>query len=148
MPDTVQLLKAQGLNLGIVSSKYRRRIKGVLDREGLGGQFDVIVGGEDVAAFKPDPTGLLSAAASLGTSTANVLDVGDSIPQSDYIRHLRNVDSLEATTRRHMDEMRPEELPLAMEFIVEGLAQNYLLTKRIAGTTVRYSDSLSSMIED
>ena len=80
VPATVRTLSDRGLKLGIVSSKYRRRIEGVLEREGLREHFAVIVGAEDVAAFKPDPAGLISAAEKLSTSPANVLYVGAALP--------------------------------------------------------------------
>jgi len=40
--------------------------------------FDVIVGGEDVAAHKPDPEGLLKAISMVGCQKEEVLFVGDS----------------------------------------------------------------------
>ena len=77
--ETVELLRAQGLVLGIVSTKYRRRIETILQREGLRAPFDVIVGGEDVAAHKPDPESLQWAIAQLGVGSDVVLYVGDSV---------------------------------------------------------------------
>ena len=61
VPSLVGVLAQQSIALGIVSSKGRWRIEGILRREGLGGRFQVIVGGEDVEVLKPDPTGLLRA---------------------------------------------------------------------------------------
>jgi phosphoglycolate phosphatase len=75
--STVNWLKARGIALGIVSTKYRRRIETILRREGLLDPFDVIVGGEDVAKHKPDPESLLKAIDTLGTD--NALYVGDSV---------------------------------------------------------------------
>jgi len=45
----VKQLIANGLALGIVSTKYRRRIEAFLKREKLTDVFNVIVGGEDVS---------------------------------------------------------------------------------------------------
>ncbi|MCH8332406.1 magnesium chelatase [Candidatus Sumerlaeota bacterium] len=78
----------------------------------------------------------------------NGLDLGDALNRKNYIRQLKGVGSLEQTARKIMKNEDPEELPLSMEFILEGLHQNFLLTKRFIGTRVVYTDSLSSMIGD
>ncbi len=78
----------------------------------------------------------------------NTLDLGDSINHAEYTRALRSVGQLEAITKRTMKPEAPEDLLLAMEFVVEGLHQNYLLTKKYAGLTVTYTDALSSMMTD
>ncbi|MCI0791161.1 MAG: HAD family hydrolase [Chloroflexi bacterium] len=103
VPATVRTLSDRGLKLGIVSSKYRRRIEGVLEREGLREHFAVIVGAEDVAAFKPDPAGLISAAEKLSTSPANVLYVGDSLTDAETARRasVPFVAVLSGVTERH-----------------------------------------------
>jgi phosphoglycolate phosphatase len=81
--DTVRpmatTLKKRGLRLGIVSTKYRYRIEQILRRDGLLDCFDVIVGGEDVAAHKPDPVGLLTALNHLGCAPSQALYVGDTL---------------------------------------------------------------------
>jgi phosphoglycolate phosphatase len=81
--ETVAWLRRAGLRLGIVSTKYRRRIREVLGCEGLLEAFDVIVGGEDVSRPKPDPEGLHRASRALFTAhsiaSERVLYVGDSI---------------------------------------------------------------------
>ena len=83
---TVEALVAGGLSLGIVSTKYRRRIEPVLDREGLRQAFAVIVGGEDVTAHKPDPMSLLTAIARLSRTPDEVLYVGDSVVDAETAR--------------------------------------------------------------
>lgn len=74
----IQGLRALGLCLGIVSTKYRYRIEAVLAREGLAEDWQVVVGGEDVSAHKPHPEGLLLAAERLGLAPSACLYVGDS----------------------------------------------------------------------
>ena len=76
---TLKTLEDQGLRLGIVSTKTRRRIISILQREGLEGHFGVIIGGGEVSAHKPDPRGLLLAAEQLGCAPPEVLYVGDSV---------------------------------------------------------------------
>lgn len=79
VPETIGKLKAQGFSLGIVSTKFRYRIESVLGREGLLDAFAVIIGGEDVAKHKPDPTGLFTAIERLDGAPASTLYVGDSV---------------------------------------------------------------------
>jgi phosphoglycolate phosphatase len=86
VPRVVETLKARGFPLGIVSTKFRYRIEAILEREGLLDVFDVIVGGEDVAAHKPDPASLLAAIERLGGAPASTPYVGDSVVDAETAR--------------------------------------------------------------
>jgi phosphoglycolate phosphatase len=86
VPGTIELLVKRGLSLGIVSTKFRRRIRAILGREGLLEPFEVIVGGEDVAHHKPNPEGLQQALARLSISPAAALYVGDSLTDQETAR--------------------------------------------------------------
>ena len=86
VPSLVDALSQQGISLGIVSSKGRWRIEGILQREGLDGCFEVIVGGEDVPELKPNPTGLLRAVATLDAPKERCLYVGDSVTDAETAR--------------------------------------------------------------
>jgi phosphoglycolate phosphatase len=77
VPSVLARLKSAGLALGIVSTKFRYRIAGILAREGLGEIFQVIVGGEDTTRHKPDPQGLLLALEQLGCDAVETVYVGD-----------------------------------------------------------------------
>ena len=83
VPSLLDSLSRHGITLGIVSTKFRRRIEAVLQRDDLTGRFAVIVGGEDVEALKPDPTGLLRAAARLDGDVERCLYVGDSVTDGE-----------------------------------------------------------------
>ena len=75
-PETVSVLtqlKEQGAKLAIISTKYRFRIKELLDRHFPEGFIDIIVGGEDVKEAKPSPEGLLLAIRQLHTTKAETL---------------------------------------------------------------------------
>ena len=76
--EVLETLKENGVKLGIVSTKYRYRIKEVLDREFEGELIDVIVGGEDVTTHKPSPEGLVLAIEKLNSKPDNCLYIGDS----------------------------------------------------------------------
>ena len=86
VPSLADELLRRGHMLGIVSSKGRWRIEGILRREGLSGPFGVIVGGEDVKTLKPDPSGLLRAVDSLGTPKERSLYVGDTVTDAETAR--------------------------------------------------------------
>ncbi|MFH1743707.1 MAG: HAD-IA family hydrolase [bacterium] len=83
VPETLNLLKKRGKTLGIVSTKFRYRIEGILCRDNLLELFDVIVGGEDVSKHKPSPEGLLKAAEELRSVASNPLYVGDSVTDAE-----------------------------------------------------------------
>ena len=79
VPETVAALQKLGIQLGIVTLKYRYRIESVLRREQLTDAFEVIIGAEDVSEHKPNPKGLLMALARLNCVHQNCLYVGDSV---------------------------------------------------------------------
>ena len=86
VPVTIDTLREQGLRLAIVSTKYRRRIHQVLEREAMLDRFEVVIGGEDVAQHKPHPQGLFEAMERLECSPASVLYVGDSVVDAELAR--------------------------------------------------------------
>jgi len=86
VPATVEALRGSGLKLGIVSTKYRRRITGVLERESLRHGFEVVIGGEDVKHHKPHPQGLFEAIARLECSPESIVYVGDSVVDAELAK--------------------------------------------------------------
>ena len=79
VPELMSALKGRGYGVGIVSTKFRRRIESVLRRDGIFHLVDVIVGGEDVTNHKPHPEGLEKAIEKLGCGKELVAYVGDSL---------------------------------------------------------------------
>lgn len=71
-------LHGAGYRLGVVSTKYRRRVEEALERDRLLGFVDVVVGSDDVPRPKPAPDGLLRAGGALGVATDDCVFVGDS----------------------------------------------------------------------
>lgn len=99
-PDTMKvlkMLKSQGVKLAIVSSKDHSRLDEWLERDGLQGFFDAIVGGEEVKAAKPDPEGTERAIGLMGISKEKVLYVGDSIIDAQTAQNA-GVDFVAVTT--------------------------------------------------
>jgi len=76
--ETIRDLRRRGLALGIVTTKFRYRIEGVMQREGLLDAFGAIIGAEDVARLKPAPDGLWLACQLLSSAPDATLYVGDS----------------------------------------------------------------------
>ena len=89
LPGTASVLEElsrRPLKLGIVSTKYRFRIEETLRRDGLLEFFETIVGGDDVADYKPDPSGLLMAARQLALDPDDLIYVGDSVTDAEAAR--------------------------------------------------------------
>jgi len=110
VPATIESLCERGLKLGIVSTKYRRRINEVLEREALVHGFQVVVGGEDVQQHKPHPQGLFEAMKKLECSPESVLYVGDSVVDAELAKRagVPLIVVLSGTTPRgHFDSYNP-----------------------------------------
>ena len=85
-PEThsvIAALKNAGKKTGIISTKFRYRIRELLDKKQLIDLFDIIVGGEDVKTPKPSPEGLLFAMEHLGVTKAETLYIGDSVVDAE-----------------------------------------------------------------
>ena len=72
-------LQAKGVPLGVVTNKADAFIKPLLEKTGLSGYFDVLVGGDLLPRVKPDPMQIVWACGRLGVSPAETLFVGDSV---------------------------------------------------------------------
>lgn len=80
-PDIVkalQLLKDNGLHLGVVTGKGRDSAEISLRHLELAQYFDVIITGDDVEKPKPDPEGLLKAMDRLHVLPSQTVYIGDS----------------------------------------------------------------------
>ena len=80
--DTTKVLRELsrlGIKTGIVTTKFHYRIDAVLRKFDAERLVGVVVGGEDVAAAKPDPEGLFKAIKALGVDKRDVLYIGDSL---------------------------------------------------------------------
>ncbi len=86
VPEVVASLRRDGLLLGVVTTKYARRVEAILDRAGLRSELSAIVGSDGVAAAKPDPAGLLAALAALAVAPDEALFVGDSVVDGEAAR--------------------------------------------------------------
>ncbi len=81
-PDTVETLKylkSSGIPMAIVTTKYHYRIDDILEKCQAQDYFEIIVGGEDVKAPKPDPEGVQIVLEKWKMKNTEVLYVGDSV---------------------------------------------------------------------
>ncbi len=76
--EVLMALKAEGAQVGIISTKYRYRIMELMAKELPADFLDIIVGGEDVRTPKPSPEGLLFALEHLKADATDTLYIGDS----------------------------------------------------------------------
>jgi phosphoglycolate phosphatase len=74
----LELLRAHGVRLGVVTNKAARFTDDLLAQLGLAPWFDVVVSGDTVATRKPDPGPLLHAFERLAASPERAIFVGDS----------------------------------------------------------------------
>lgn len=72
-------LSTMGVAIGIVSTKFRFRVRDILAKYDMDLLPAVIVGGDDVKAKKPDPEGLFKAIEAIGVSLEEALYVGDHV---------------------------------------------------------------------
>lgn len=79
VPAVMSALRSSGYKTGIVTSKFRRRIEAILDRDGLSHLFDVVVGAEDIPNHKPNPDGIRMAMRRLGVAAEDTTYVGDAL---------------------------------------------------------------------
>ena len=76
----VALVAERGLRAALVSSSPRRMIEAVVERLGLGGDFELVHSAEDEEYGKPHPAVYLTAASLLGVRPAACLALEDSLP--------------------------------------------------------------------
>ncbi len=75
----VRLLSERGMRLGIVSIKLAYLLRASLDKYGLLGYFQYVLGGDEVKTPKPDPEGLLRMLELFGVEKNELLYIGDSL---------------------------------------------------------------------
>ena len=107
--EVLETLKERGNRIGIISTKYRYRIEEFVNLHFDIGFFDVIIGGEDVTASKPDPQGIFTAVERLGCTKEDVLYIGDSIVDAETAERagIDFVGVLNGVTTRQKLEMYP-----------------------------------------
>lgn len=77
MMELLDSLEACQIPWGVVTNKYERFARPIIDELGLGRRAAVVVGGDTCERAKPFPDPLLFAAAAMGIAPAGTLYVGD-----------------------------------------------------------------------
>jgi N-acetyl-D-muramate 6-phosphate phosphatase len=77
MAELLDALDARSIAWGVVTNKFERFARPILDELGLGQRAAVVVGGDTCPRPKPFPDPLLFAAATIGVAPMNTLYVGD-----------------------------------------------------------------------
>lgn len=76
------------------------------------------------------------------------LDLSDMLSNQEYVRALNRVDGLKELTLQYLPgarELSPDQLAVGMEFVLEGLHQNSMLSRDETGPVRTYSDMLNRM---
>ena len=77
MEALLERLERSGIAWGVVTNKFERFARPVVEALGLGSRAAVVIGGDTCARAKPFPDPLLHAARSVGVAPARALYVGD-----------------------------------------------------------------------
>ena len=77
MAELLDLLEARDIAWGVVTNKFERFARPIMDELGLGARAGVVVGGDTCPRAKPFPDPLLFAASTLGVAPARTMYVGD-----------------------------------------------------------------------
>ncbi|MBD3649587.1 MAG: HAD-IA family hydrolase [Pseudomonadales bacterium] len=83
---TLSNLKRDDMAVSIVSTKFGYRIEAALQRDGLDGLVDQVIGGDMVRNTKPNPEGLLRVMNAVGASADETIYVGDSTTDGECAR--------------------------------------------------------------
>ncbi|RMF61763.1 MAG: magnesium chelatase [Calditrichaeota bacterium] len=73
------------------------------------------------------------------------LDLSDDLPSAEYLKRLRQVRGLQEVVKTFMPPTSERELGPAMEFVLDGLHQNSMLSKDIVDNQTSYRDMLDTM---
>jgi len=80
-------------------------------------------------------------------SSGNHVELSDEQPQDQYATALGAVKGLRELAVKYVQPEGPEETVVAMEFVLEGLHQNSMLSReRTDGSSTSYKDMLKSML--
>ena len=78
----------------------------------------------------------------------NTLEIDTDTSHEEYVKTLKQVGSLEKLVKEMAKPKDENEKVLLMELFIEGLHQNFLLTKRIMDARIRYTDAVSYMMNE
>ena len=77
MAEVLDRLEANDIAWGVVTNKFERFARPIIDELGLGSRAAIVVGGDTCSRPKPYPDPLLFAASAIGVAPARTMYVGD-----------------------------------------------------------------------
>jgi phosphoglycolate phosphatase len=77
--EGLDAMRGMGLRLACVTNKPQAFADPLLERCGMRGDFELVLGGDALPRKKPDPMPLLHAAGALGAAPHEVVAIGDSV---------------------------------------------------------------------
>ncbi|HET6452709.1 MAG TPA: magnesium chelatase [Spirochaetia bacterium] len=80
-------------------------------------------------------------------SKGNTVETSDEMPHGDYVRCLEKVTGLKEIASKHLDLKDGDGTALGMEFVLEGLHQHSMVSKREEGLKTAYRDMLKAMFD-
>jgi magnesium chelatase subunit I len=80
-------------------------------------------------------------------SKGNMVETSDDIPYDDYVHRLEKVTGLKEIATKHLDLKDGNGIALGMEFVLEGLHQHSMVSKREEGVKTAYRDMLKAMFD-
>jgi magnesium chelatase subunit I len=75
------------------------------------------------------------------------VETSDEIPYGEYRQRLERVSGLKQVTEKYLGVGEEDGLALGMEFVLEGLHQHSMVSKREDGVTTAYRDMLKAMFD-
>ncbi len=80
-------------------------------------------------------------------SKGNTVETSDDMTNDEYVKRLERVTGLKEITAKHLDLKEGDGLALGMEFVLEGLHQHSMVSKREEGVKTAYRDMLKAMFD-
>jgi magnesium chelatase subunit I len=79
-------------------------------------------------------------------SSGKKIELSDNLPFPEYKKRLESVAGLKDAVRKYFNTGNEREMLLRMEFVLEALHQNSMITREIHDSVVQYSDVFSKML--
>jgi magnesium chelatase subunit I len=75
------------------------------------------------------------------------VETSDELTHDDYVKRLEKVAGLKEIAAKHLDLKDGDGVALGMEFVLEGLHQHSMVSKREEGVKTAYRDMLKAMFD-
>ena len=78
----------------------------------------------------------------------NKLTLKNDLSKKEYSSSLHNIDGLENTVIKNLKSLASNELEFYMEFVLHGIAENSLISKKYTNTSIDFKDLISDIFND